>query len=131
MLSFRFAKWKMRHAPRLLQMAVVSQSSVKFGKKREFLVGTTNFKRACLRKPDNVCKSISLKLKKYNYVGSFGGVNQWCKAIEKVSEGSVEISYPQEGSKNPMIQYGSTNEPHHSVHDHAMPASQKTRSITP
>ena len=42
-LSCRFAEWKVRRAPRVLQMAVVSQSSVKFGKKRVFLFGTTNF----------------------------------------------------------------------------------------
>ena len=39
-LSFRFAEQKVRRAPRVLRMAVVSQSSVKFGKK---LVGATNF----------------------------------------------------------------------------------------
>ena len=39
-LSCRFAEWKVRRAPRVLRMAVVSQSSVKFGKKRVFLVGT-------------------------------------------------------------------------------------------
>ena len=33
----------MRRAPRVLRMAVVSQPSVKFGKKRMFLVGTINF----------------------------------------------------------------------------------------
>ena len=42
-LSCRFAEWKVRHAPRVLRMAVVSQSSVKFGKKRVFLVATINF----------------------------------------------------------------------------------------
>ena len=42
-LSCRFAEWKVRHAPRVLRMAVVSQSSVKFGKKRVFQVGTINF----------------------------------------------------------------------------------------
>ena len=42
-LSWRFAQWKVRRAPRVLRMAVVSQSSVKFGKKRVFLVGTINF----------------------------------------------------------------------------------------
>ena len=42
-LSCRFAERKMRRAPRVLWMAVVSQSSVKFGKKRVFLVGTINF----------------------------------------------------------------------------------------
>ena len=42
-LSCRFAEWKARRAPRVLRMAVVSQSSVKFGKKRVFLVGTINF----------------------------------------------------------------------------------------
>ena len=42
-LSCRFAEWKVRRAPRVLRMAVVSQSSVKFGKKRVFLVGTINF----------------------------------------------------------------------------------------
>ena len=42
-LSCRFAEWKVRRAPRVLWMAVVSQSSVKFGKKRVFLVGTINF----------------------------------------------------------------------------------------
>ena len=42
-LSCRFAEWKVRRAPRVLRMAVVSQSSVKFGKKRVFLVGTNNF----------------------------------------------------------------------------------------
>ena len=36
-LSCRFAEWKVRRAPRVLRMAVVSQSSVKFGKKRVFL----------------------------------------------------------------------------------------------
>ena len=40
----RFAERKVRHAPRVLRMAVVSQSSVKFGKKRVLLVGATNFK---------------------------------------------------------------------------------------
>ena len=35
----------MRCAPRVLRMAVVSQSSVKFGKKRVFLVGTINFRK--------------------------------------------------------------------------------------
>ena len=33
----------MRHAPRVLRMAVIRQSNVKFGRKRVFLVGTTNF----------------------------------------------------------------------------------------
>ena len=42
-LSCRFAEWKVRRAPRVLRMAVVSQSSVKFGKKRVFLAGTINF----------------------------------------------------------------------------------------
>ena len=42
-LSCRFAEWKVRGAPRVLRMAVVSQSSVKFGRERVFLVGTTNF----------------------------------------------------------------------------------------
>ena len=42
-LSCRFAEWKVRRAPRVLRMAVVSQSSVKFGKKRVFRVGTINF----------------------------------------------------------------------------------------
>ena len=42
-LSCRFAEWNVRRAPRVLRMAVVSQSSVKFGKKRVFLVGTINF----------------------------------------------------------------------------------------
>ena len=42
-LSCRFAEWKVRRAPRVLRMAVVSQSSVKLGKKRVFLVGTINF----------------------------------------------------------------------------------------
>ena len=41
--SRSFAEWKVRRAPRVLRMAVVSQSSVKFGKKRVFLVGTINF----------------------------------------------------------------------------------------
>ena len=43
-LSCRFAEWKVRRAPRVLRMAVVSQSSVKYGKKRVFLVGTINFR---------------------------------------------------------------------------------------
>ena len=43
-LSFRFAERKVRRAPGVLRMAVVSQSSVKFGKKRVLLVGATNFK---------------------------------------------------------------------------------------
>ena len=42
-LSYRFAERKVRRAPRVLRMAVVSQSSVKFGKKRVLLVGATNF----------------------------------------------------------------------------------------
>ena len=42
-LSCKFAEWKVRRAPRVLRMAVVSQPSVKFGKKRMFLVGTINF----------------------------------------------------------------------------------------
>ena len=42
-LSFRFAERKVRRAPRVLRVAVVSQSSVKFGKKRVLLVGATNF----------------------------------------------------------------------------------------
>ena len=42
-LSFRFAERKVRRAPRVLRMAVVSQSSVKFGKKLVLLVGATNF----------------------------------------------------------------------------------------
>ena len=42
-LSFRFTERKVRRAPRVLRMAVVSQSSVKFGKKRVLLVGATNF----------------------------------------------------------------------------------------
>ena len=42
-LSCRFAEWKVRRAPRVLRMAVVSQSSVKFGKNCVFLVGTINF----------------------------------------------------------------------------------------
>ena len=42
-LSFRFAERKVRRASRVLRMAVVSQSSVKFGKKRVLLVGATNF----------------------------------------------------------------------------------------
>ena len=33
-LSCRFVEWKVRRAPRVLRMAVVSQSSVKFGNKR-------------------------------------------------------------------------------------------------
>ena len=47
-LSCRFAEWKVRRAPRVLRMAVVSQSSVKFGKKRVFLVGATNFMKLLL-----------------------------------------------------------------------------------
>ena len=43
MLSCRFAERKVRRAPCVLRMAVVSQSSVKFGKKRVFLVGKINF----------------------------------------------------------------------------------------
>ena len=42
-LSCRFAEWKARRTPPVLRMAVGSLSSVKFGKKRVFLVGTTNF----------------------------------------------------------------------------------------
>ena len=42
-LSCRFAEWKVRRASHVLRMAVVSQSSVKFGKKSVFLVGTINF----------------------------------------------------------------------------------------
>ena len=42
-LSCRSPQWKVRSAPRVLRTAVVSQSSVKFGKKRVFLVGTNNF----------------------------------------------------------------------------------------
>ena len=42
-LSRRFAEWEERSAARVLRTAVVSQSSVKFGKKRVFLVGTINF----------------------------------------------------------------------------------------
>ena len=42
-LSFRFAEQKVRRAPRVRRMAVVSQSSVKFGKKRVLLVGATAF----------------------------------------------------------------------------------------
>ena len=42
-LSFRFAERKVRRAPGVLRVAVVSQSSVKFGKKRVLLVGATNF----------------------------------------------------------------------------------------
>ena len=42
-LSCRFAERKVRRAPRVLRMAVVSQSSVKFGKKHVFLVGSINF----------------------------------------------------------------------------------------
>ena len=42
-LSFRFVERKVRRAPRVLRMAVVSQSSVKFGKKHVLLVGATNF----------------------------------------------------------------------------------------
>ena len=49
-LSCRFAEWKVRRAPRVLRMAVVSQSSVKFGKKRVFLVGTINFMRSYVAK---------------------------------------------------------------------------------
>ena len=41
-LSCRFAEWKVRCAPRVLWMAVVSQSSGMFGKKCVFLVGTIN-----------------------------------------------------------------------------------------
>ena len=37
-LSYRFAERKVRRAPRVLRMAVVSQSSVKFGKKRVLLL---------------------------------------------------------------------------------------------
>ena len=39
----RFAERKVRRAPRVLRMAVASQSSAQFGKKRVFLVGTINF----------------------------------------------------------------------------------------
>ena len=39
-LSCRFAQWKVRRAPGVARMAGVSQSSVKLGKKRVFLVGT-------------------------------------------------------------------------------------------
>ena len=46
-LSRRFAQWKVRSAPLVLRMAVVRQSSVKFGKKPVFLVGTINFKIIC------------------------------------------------------------------------------------
>ena len=42
-LSCRFAERKVRRAPPVLGMAVGSQSSVKFGKKRVFLFGTTQF----------------------------------------------------------------------------------------
>ena len=42
-LSFRFAERKVRRAPRVLRMAVVSRSSVKFGKKRVLFVGASNF----------------------------------------------------------------------------------------
>ena len=61
-LSFRFAERKVRRAPRVLRMAVVSQSSVKFGKKRVLLVGATNFmtnitkpKRAANKYALNIC----------------------------------------------------------------------------
>ena len=46
-LSCRFAVWKVRRAPRVLRMVVVSQSSVKFGKKPVFLLGTINFLTFC------------------------------------------------------------------------------------
>ena len=42
-LSFRFAVRKVRRAPRVLRMAAVSQSSVKFGEKRVLLVGANNY----------------------------------------------------------------------------------------
>ena len=48
-LSCRFAESKVRRAPCVLWMAVASQSSVKFGKKRVFLVGTNNFISNCRR----------------------------------------------------------------------------------
>ena len=46
-LSCRFAEWKVQRAPRVLRMAVVSQSNVKFGGKHMLLVGTTNFNTQC------------------------------------------------------------------------------------
>ena len=44
-LSCRFAEWKVRRPPRVLRIAVASQSSVNFGKKRVFLVGTVTGSR--------------------------------------------------------------------------------------
>ena len=54
-LSFRFAERKVRRAPRVLRMSVVSQSSVKFGKKRVLLVGATNFLITFLNKMKASC----------------------------------------------------------------------------
>ena len=85
-------------------------------------------------------------------VGSLWGVDRLCKALEKVSEGNLEICLPLKNGRN--IIYGSRNESRHSVYEQAMnktpssqhcltleefleqyrlatPASQKTRSITP
>ena len=88
-------------------------------------------------------------------VGSLWGVDRLCKALEKVSEGNLEIWIPLRNGRNiTLLFYGSRNESRHSVYEQAMnktpssqhcltleefleqyrlatPASQKTRSITP
>ena len=46
-LPFRFAERKVRRAPCVLRLAVVSQSSVKFGKKRVLLIGATICRKIC------------------------------------------------------------------------------------
>ena len=59
-LSCRFVEWKVRRAPHVLRMAVLSQSSVKLGKKRVFLVGTINFIQIQL--PCYSCEVFSLNI---------------------------------------------------------------------
>ena len=55
-LSSTSAEWKVRRAPGVLLMAVVSQSSVKFGKKHVFLVGTINSMTSVLCLYKGVCQ---------------------------------------------------------------------------
>ena len=89
-LSCRFAEWKVRRAPRVLRMAVVSQSSVKFGKKRVFLVGTINFMT-------NTAEVATSKFVSFIQCGQFlstlfHSCAVACKSVQSPSNGFVTFS---------------------------------------
>ena len=59
-------------------------------------------------------------------VGSLWGVDRLCKALEKVSEGNLEICIPLKKWPKYHIIYGSRNESRHSVYEQAMNKTKST-----